>query len=336
MHPKGRLTAKFVAISVATLVIVMLAMMMAAVVRIPVENALIGGGLAGFLIGVFEEFYVQSVRGKWLRTIHPLTSLVVYGAVVVGFFFIAQHAMHGILGTWHELSKAYARLPIILPAFFIIAIIGVLVIRVIGFIGARDLFSLMIGRYHRPVLEDKVFLFLDMKDSTATAEALGAVRGMALIAKFLFDISRPITDHGGNIYQYTGDGLIAMWDWDRALENGNVISAIDGIYAAIENEAPEYQSQFGRIPLFRIGVHGGRVVISEEGDTKRAIGIYGDPINIAARMEQTAKSRGLECIISEDVVSGLSNGVDPGRFNELGKEQIKGISQPISIYELRR
>ena len=67
-----------------------------------------------------------------------------------------------------------------------------------------------------------------------------------------------------------------------------------------------------------------------------AIGIYGDPINIAARMEQTAKRRGLECVLSNDVVSGLSGVVDPDRFNELGEEQVKGISRPIPIFQLLR
>lgn len=42
-------------------------------------------------------------------------------------------------------------------------------------------------------------------------------------------------------------------------------------------------------------MHGGDVVISEQGDTKRAIGVYGATINIAARLEQAAKTLGESC-----------------------------------------
>jgi len=59
--------------------------------------------------------------------------------------------------------------------------------------------------------------------------------------------------------------------------------------------------QFGVVPSFRIGVHGGEVVVSEQGDTKRAIGVYGSTINIAARMEEAAKAHNIACAISGDV-----------------------------------
>jgi class 3 adenylate cyclase len=41
--------------------------------------------------------------------------------------------------------------------------------------------------------------------------------------------------------------------------------------------------KFGHVPEYRIGVHCGPLVTSEEGDTKRAIGFYGATIHIAAR-----------------------------------------------------
>ena len=50
--------------------------------------------------------------------------------------------------------------------------------------------------------------------------------------------------------------------------------------------------RFGIVPGCRIGIHGGEILVSEEGDTKRAIGFYADTIHIAARMEQKAKELG--------------------------------------------
>jgi class 3 adenylate cyclase len=80
-------------------------------------------------------------------------------------------------------------------------------------------------------------------------------------------------------------------------------------------------------------VHGGEVVVSEQGDTKRAIGVYGSTINIAARMEEAAKAHNIACAISGDVVQALSDGEQ--QLLPLGDEQIKGISVEIPIFEYR-
>ena len=103
-----------------------------------------------------------------------------------------------------------------------------------------------------------------MKGSTATVEALGPVRAKAYIGKFLFDISRPVTEHGGEIYLYTGDGLIGLWDWDAALADNAIVAAVDAIYAIIARERVAYERDFGRVPEFLIGVHVNNGRLSEQ------------------------------------------------------------------------
>jgi len=89
-----------------------------------------------------------------------------------------------------------------------------------------------------------------------------------------------------------------------------------------------------KVPEYRIGVHGGPIVTSEEGDTKRAIGFYGDTIHIAARLEQKAKELGVDCVLSGNIAEhqvGLGD-----RLRLIGDELVRGISAPIKVYELRR
>jgi adenylate cyclase len=238
--------------------------------------------------GLFEEFYVQSMRGRWIRSIHPLRAILIYTLLVIALFLVAIHLTHLMLWPFFHSPVPYDRLPLVIPVVIACSVIGVVVMRAVHFIGIETLFHLTIGTYHRPVLQDKVFVFLDINNSTALAEELGAVRTKSLIGKFLFDISKPITDHGGEIYLYKGDGLIALWDWREAIRENRVPRTIDAVFAAIRGERNEYLEQFGVVPSFRIGVHGGEVVVSEQGDTKRAIGVYGSAINIAARMEEAA------------------------------------------------
>lgn len=299
----------------------------------PVIFGVLNALFVGTGVGLFEEFYVQSLRGRWIRNIHPLYVIVIYTTIVVVFFLIAINLVHLILWPFYDLPVPYKRFPFVLPVVIAFSVIGIVVMRAAHFIGIETLFHLTVGTYHRPVIQQKMLVFLDINNSTGLAEQLGAIVTKSLVGKFLFDISKPITDHGGEIYLYKGDGLIAVWDWQEAITNNKILRALDSIFATIGREQPEYLEQFGVVPSFRIGVHGGEVVVSEQGDTKRAIGVYGSTINIAARMEEAAKTHNVSCAISGEVVRALHD--DDTRLFPIGYEKIRGIADEISIYEYR-
>jgi adenylate cyclase len=301
--------------------------------RRPVAFGITNAILIGLSVGLFEEFYVQSLRGRWLRAMHPLRSILIYTAVVVAIYLVAMHLTHLILGHMEDLPLVYRRLPFAILLFVALSVIGIAVMRAVHHLGAGTLFHLMVGTYHRPVLRKMILLFVDINGSTALAERLGAFETKAMVGKFIFDISRPITDHGGDIYLYKGDGLIALWDWNAGVRRDRLLRAVDAIFAAVDREHHEYESLFGQTPSFRIGIHGGDVVVSEQGDIKRGIGVYGDTINIAARMEEAAAAHGVACVISADVARALT---DPaGYLLPLGDEEVKGVTNPIPICEYR-
>jgi adenylate cyclase len=298
----------------------------------PLELGLSNAVLIGLGVGLFEEFYAQSRYGNWLRAMHPLRSIPVYVVAIIIFYLISAHLTRVLLGRLDDLPALYRRLPYGLAFFTAFSVVGVLMIRVVHFIGFENLFHLMVGTYHRPVQERKVLLFLDVNGSTALGERLGALSMRALVGKFLLDISQPITDNGGEIYLYKGDGLIAVWSWAAAVKGDAILKAVDAMFGAVEREQAAYERQFGLVPGFRVGIHGGDVVVSEQGDTKRSIGIYGDAINIAARMEEAARAHRVRCVLSEAVASALAN---RSGIHEIGEETVKGISASIRICEYR-
>ena len=301
--------------------------------RLPPIFGVLNAILVGTGVGLFEEFYVQSLRGRWFRNVHPLLSIAIYTVVVAILFVIATNITHLLLHPFYPAPVLWRRLSLILPIVIAFSVIGIVVMRAVHFIGIETLFHLMIGTYHRPVVEQKVLVFVDINNSTALAERLGALKIKSLVGKFLFDISKPLTDYGGEIYLYKGDGLIAIWAWDEAMRDDRILRALDAVFASVRREHDSYVEQFGLIPSFRIGVHGGDVVVSEQGDTKRSIGIYGSTINIASRMEEAAKAHGVACAISGDVVQALANGTH--RLHRIGFEKVKGISAEIPIFEYR-
>jgi class 3 adenylate cyclase len=324
---------KLVSITLAIVIFAVLAELATLAMGRPGRYALSNAILTGIGVGLFEEFYVQTLRGRWLRAMHPLRSVIVYSAVVVVIYLVALHVTHAVFGNWNELPTIYRRLPVAIPMFVALSVVGIMVIRVVHFIGAENLFHLAVGSYHRPVLKRMIFVFVDMNGSTAIAGRLGAFKMSALIGKFLSDVAKPITDCGGEIYLYKGDGLIAVWDWDEAARNGALLRAIDASFAAVAREAGRYLRDFGVVPGFRVGVHGGDVVVRVQGNTKRSIGIYGDPINLAARMEDAAKLRGVACVLSGEVADALAD--RSGRIRPLGEETIPGLGDPIRICEYR-
>jgi class 3 adenylate cyclase len=322
------LRRKLASVVVAMAIFACLGAVTTAAVGRPVEIGATNAVLIGLGVGLFEEFYVQSPRGNWLRAMHPVRSIAVYIAVIIALYFIAVHIAHLLLNRLDDLPTVYRRLPYGLTFFTIFSVVGVLMMRVVHFIGLDTLFHLTIGTYHRPVRERRVLLFLDINGSTALGEKLGPLRTRELVRKFLSDVTRPIVDRGGDIYLYKGDGLIATWRWDTAVRNDAILLAVDDMFAVVARERRAYETAFGIAPDFRIGIHGGEVVVSEQGDARRSIGIYGDTINIAARMEEAARGHSVHCVISRVIADALA---DQSRLRLLGEEKVKGISASIPI-----
>src|SRR6201997_4215686 len=227
---------KLASILLAVTIFSLLAGLTSFATRGSIIYAIIDSILVGTGVGLFEEFYVQSQHGRWLRSMHPLLSITIYTAFVAVLFVVAVHLSHLLTGQLDTLPLAYRRLPFALPLVIAFSVIGIVVMRAVHFIGIETLFHLMIGTYHRPVVEQKVLVFVDINNSTALAERLGALKIKSLVGKFLFDISKPLTDYGGEIYLYKGDGLIALWNWNEAIRRNKILRAIDAVFAAIRRE----------------------------------------------------------------------------------------------------
>jgi adenylate cyclase len=223
---------KLASILLAVIVFALLAGLVTVAQGRPMIFGVLNGVFVGTGVGLFEQFYVQSARGRWFRNIHPLLSILIYTIVVAVMFVAATNSSHILLYSIYPSPVPYGRLPFVLPRVIAIAVVGIVVMRAVHFIGIETLFHLMIGTYHRPVIEKKVLLFLDINNSTGLAERLGAMKIKSLVGKFLFDISRPITDHGGEIYLYKGDGLIALWNWQEAISDGKILQAIDAVFSS--------------------------------------------------------------------------------------------------------
>jgi TolB-like protein len=147
-------------------------------------------------------------------------------------------------------------------------------------------------------------------DEAATVETLKSCRDI---------VARLVVRRGGRVVNAPGDALLA--EFPSAVE---AVQAAVEIQKSLEGHNSELDSE--RRMQFRIGVNLGDVIEDADGT------IYGDGVNVAARMEALADGGGV-CISS--IVHDAVEGKLPFGFESLGEQQVKNIAKPVRVYRVR-
>jgi adenylate cyclase len=200
-------------------------------------------------------------------------------------------------------------------------------------IGPGTLNNFFLGKYHHPVQEERIFMFLDMKSSTTIAEKLGHVRYFEMLKEYFFDLSDPVIDYAGTIYQYAGDEMIISWKLKDGLKNNNCIECFFAMERALENQAEKYNGKFGILPGFKAGVHLGMVTAGEIGPLKKEIIFTGDVLNTSARIQGLCNHFNADLLVSEDLAKILHL---PATYEirSVGENLLKGRSKTMEIFSI--
>lgn len=118
----------------------------------PLEVTIIGGFLLGLSIAAVESFYVQGRAGAWMRRMRPILAIPIYALMICAIFVAVQHLTFLLTGRLDALGAAHARYHLTIPILFVSTSLVILALRVVGFIGAGNLFNLLIGRYMRSII----------------------------------------------------------------------------------------------------------------------------------------------------------------------------------------
>ncbi len=199
--------------------------------------------------------------------------------------------------------------------------------------GHRTFWNILRGRYHTPKEEKRIFMFLDLDDSTTIAENLGNKRYHTLLKDFFADITDPIIENKGNIYQYVGDEVVVAWDYKEGTEAQHCLKCFFDIKAVLANRELYYLGRYGWVPSFKAGFHSGNVVAGEVGIVKRDITYSGDVLNTTARILAKCREFKEEVLISSDLLS-LLNINQNYQSRLLGNVHLKGKSKEVSIHSL--
>ncbi len=193
--------------------------------------------------------------------------------------------------------------------------------------------NFFIGKYHKPVEEERIFMFLDMKSSTTIAEHIGHIRYFEMLKEYYSDLSGPIINYSGEIYQYVGDEIVVSWNLKSGLQNSNCINCFFDIKAVIKRQAGKYKDSFGLSPEFKAGFHLGKVTAGEIGVIKKEIIFTGDVLNTTARIQGLCNSYDVDIIISDSLVRRLDL-LTGFQVRSLGENVLKGRDEKIELFTI--
>ncbi|MGE0590668.1 MAG: adenylate/guanylate cyclase domain-containing protein [Cyclobacteriaceae bacterium] len=202
-------------------------------------------------------------------------------------------------------------------------------------LGHSVLTNFFTGKYHSPKEEERLFMFLDMKDSTTAAEKLGHIRYFDLLKDYYADLSNPIIDHEGEVYQYIGDEVVISWSLQKGIKNNNCVECFFSMKSDLQKRARYYENKYGFIPTFKAGLHFGHVTTGEIGALKKEIIFTGDILNATARIQGLCREHNVDLLVSNALSKKLSL-TSNYIVHSLGKAELKGKSELVELVSVTR
>lgn len=176
-----------------------------------------------------------------------------------------------------------------------------------------------------------VSMFVDMRGSTKLAEKRLPFDTVFIVNRFLGAVSQAVIESGGRPNQFVGDGMLALFGLAvsrqeacrQALRAAAMIAAnVDEVNKFLEHDLRE--------PIrFGIGINGGEVIVGDIGYRDHMVfTALGDPVNVAARLQDMTKSLSCEVVISDEVRAAAGLSADALPQHEV---EIRGRNEPMIV-----
>ena len=181
--------------------------------------------------------------------------------------------------------------------------------------------------------------FSDIQNFSTFSEALEPTRMVALMNEYLTVMSQVILDNEGTLDKYIGDAIVAFYGAPAPVENHEKKSCTTALLMedALENLRQKWRRENDWPDIVysmqhRIGLNCGKMVTGNMGSEMRMnYTMMGDTVNLAARLESSAKQYGVYNFVGENIYEETK---DEFIFRFLDFVQVKGKNIPVKVYEL--
>ena len=203
--------------------------------------------------------------------------------------------------------------------------------------GTRVFVNTLLGKYQDPTEEDLVFMFIDMRRSTAIAEELGHVAYSNFLKDYYKLLSNCCEENRGEIYQIAGDGAFITWKTSKCKNKARPINLFYDFTECLNKTKKRFLRRYGVTPAFKAGAHCGKVIATEVGNFGSEMAYHGDVLNTTSRIQHLCTKLGQEFLISEELYATLPK---PLPHNYIEKKEgffeLRGKKHEILIFSLQR
>ena len=177
-----------------------------------------------------------------------------------------------------------------------------------------------------PVEGTATVLFIDVAGFTKMTEASGPRRVVGVLNAFFDQATETITRYDGVVTQFIGDAIMATFN----LPAEDPEHAAKAVCAALDIvDLTANQTFDGERLAIRAGIATGPVIAgSVGGGGRQSYSLYGEPVNLSARLEALNKEHGTQILIDAATVERL-----PGvPVQEIGRVAVRGFSEPAAVF----
>jgi adenylate cyclase len=299
--------------------------------------------IIGTIVVGAEAFFLKDAFRKipiWLSTILRMTLTFLLFLVVSVILLLAYWIFryNGEL-SFMEFEKTFVQKVILTPSFLMVMIdlgvlsfISILALEISDKYGPGGLRNLIRGRYHKPRKENRIFLFLDINDSTTIAEKIGHEKYFNMLHDFFADITEPIITNWGHIYQYVGDEVVICWK-NTPKNKLRCLRFVRQAVLTFKRKENYYMKEYGVAPTFKAGIHAGDVTAGYIGIIKKDLVFSGDTLNTTARIRSKCHELKHSFIVSIDFLHDFDV---PAKYqiDEIGEMEFKGRKEKSKVYSL--
>lgn len=302
-------------------------------------NGAIAGAFIGFSVGVLEIYIfprnAKRLKFIWYFLIRSITYTVFLGFILFNVTLVSQ--MFRFDETYFEVLRSDRFIDYLEFGSFGTELIYIMLLALtVNFtrlmsikLGQGVLQDYVLGTYHRPVIEKKVFLFAKISNSEELTKKLGALRYHSFLDRLYRDITAPVLRNHGIIHQYIEDLIVITWNGKIDNNANRCIKLYKELEALIESKKEGYQKKYGFVPKFVAGAHCGTVITAEIGEIKTQIVYQGDTMNTSSRILNKAIELKSSFLISDELYSFLiGNNLDVMPHRNV---HLKGKEMPMDL-----
>jgi adenylate cyclase len=297
--------------------------------------------IIGFAVSSALVFYLKNAfrhYPMWLSVLIKMaltfTLFILVAFIMLAFYFVfsSHRNLNEYATSFYEnvfLTRAFM---IFMIDMGIMTLLTILILEVTDKYGPGGFWSMMRGHYNNPKIEDRIFIFLDINNSTTIAEKLGHTKYFRLLRDFFADITIPILANGGEIYQYIGDEVVLSWK-NTPANKLKCFKFLRNAYYLVKRREQKYLKRYGVSPTFKAGIHSGEVTAGLIGIIKKDLTYSGDTLNTAARIRSKCSELKEAFVVSEDFLNNFSTPF-AYQVNEIGEIELKGRVEKEKLYSL--